>query len=336
MRMNVLLTSAGRRVELLEAFRRELARLAPGGRVLAGDASPWSAALRVADEAVLLPRCDDPRYVDALLGVVARRRVRLVVPLIDPELPVLAGHRDAFARAGCELLVCDPAAVAIARHKGRTAARFRELGVRAPEVLDGRALAAPDRLRYPLFVKPAAGSSSIGAVRVDDPDALRFWLPRLEAPVVESFERGQEYTIDVLADLGGRVRCAVPRQRLETRAGEISKGRTAKDPRLMAAARAVVEGLGGCRGCVTLQCFDPGPGEAPVFFEANLRFGGGFPLSYAAGANYPGWILEMVQGRPVRDFDGWQDGLVMLRYDAAVYFPDGAEAPAPPPRSPRR
>jgi hypothetical protein len=43
----------------------------------------------------------------------------------------------------------------------------------------------------------------------------------------------------------------------------------------------------------------------------------------------------MVQGRPVLDFDGWEDGLVMLRYDAAVSFSGGPDAPAPPPGSPR-
>lgn len=318
--MNVLLTSSGRRVSLIRAFRRELEILHPRSRVIAADASPWSAGCRAADVAIELPPCDHPAYMAQVLDLVRREDVRVIVPLIDPELVVLAHHRAELLALGCHAIVSDEAAVEVTRHKGRSARRFAELGLRAPTVFGLEALERPDRLPYPVFVKPAAGSASTDAIRIDGQEELRFWMRRVKDPVVQSFERGREYTVDVFADLGGRVRCAVPRQRWETRAGEISKGCTAKDARIMAAARRLVEGLGGCRGCVTLQCFDPGPGEEPVFFEANLRFGGGYPLSYAAGANYPRWILEMCAGREVADFDGWRDGLVMLRYDDAFFL----------------
>jgi carbamoyl-phosphate synthase large subunit len=108
------------------------------------------------------------------------------------------------------------------------------------------------------------------------------------------------------------------------RAGEISKGCTVKDRKLVEAGKRHVERLGGCRGCVTLQCFDAGGSEEPVFFEANLRFGGGFPLSYAAGADYPRWIVEMCAGKAVHEFDDWRGGVVMLRFDEAVYFDSGS------------
>lgn len=321
--MNVLLTSSGRRVALLRAFQQELKALAPGSRVFGADLSRWSAAFQAADAGVLTPPCDDPAYVATLLDLVRREDIRVVIPLIDTELLALARHRDEFLAAGCQLIVSDSAALETTRDKRLSAERFRALGFRAPSVFDANAFERPEQLPYPVFLKPAAGSSSIGAVRIDRPEELRFWLQRVKDPVVQSYERGQEYTIDVLADLEGRALCAVPRQRWETRAGEISKGRTVKDPRLMSAAKRLVESLGGCRGCVTLQCFDPGAGEEPVFFEANLRFGGGFPLSYAAGANYPRWILEMCAGKRVLPFEGWRDGLVMLRYDDAVYLDIG-------------
>jgi carbamoyl-phosphate synthase large subunit len=318
--MNVLLTSAGRRVALLRAFRRELDELYPGAKVFATDLSRWSAAMRASDAGFLMPACDDARYVPALLDLVRAKEIRVLIPLIDPELLVLARRRAELLDAGCQVIVSDPECVEITRDKRWTANRLRELGFRTPQVFDADALEKPEQVAYPVFVKPAAGSGSIDAVRVDGPGELRFWLRRVKDPVVQTFERGQEYTIDVFSDLEGRARCAVPRQRWETRAGEISKGRTDKNVKLMTAAKRLVEALGGCRGCITVQCFDPGGSEEPIFFEANLRFGGGFPLSYAAGANFPRWILEMCAGIPVRTFDEWRDGVVMLRYDEAFYF----------------
>jgi carbamoyl-phosphate synthase large subunit len=316
--MNVLLTSVGRRVALLRAFRRELASYAPGGRVLATDASPLSAAFQDADGAFRVPPCASPEYVPALLELVRRERVRVLVPLIDTELEVVAAHRDDFLREGCRAIVSDAAQVTLTRDKARSARRFRELGFDAPRVFGPDELADAESLPYPVFLKPLRGSASIGAVCIRDPKELRFHLGRTDHPVVQSLEQGEEHTVDVFADLDGRARCAVPRQRLETRAGESSKGRTVKDRVVMEAASRLVEALGGCRGCITLQCFR-GPAARVVFFEANLRFGGGYPLSYAAGANYPGWLLRLAAGEPVPDFDAWEDGLLMLRYDDAVF-----------------
>ncbi len=316
--MNVLLTSIGRRVALLRAFRREVAAFTPGGRVLATDASRLSAGFHDADEAFLVPPCTTAEYVPTLLEIIRRERIAVLIPLIDTELEVVARHRELFLRESCQPIVSDVASVVVTRDKARTVQRFRELGFQAPRLFAPGELADPDSMPYPVFLKPVNGSSSIGAVRIGSPEELRFYLERTDRPVVQSMESGEEYTVDVFADLAGRVCCAVPRQRLETRAGEISKGRTMKDRVIMEAAAQIVEALGGCRGCVTVQCFR-GADMRVVFFEANLRFGGGYPLSYAAGANFPGWILRLVAGENIPSFDEWEDGLLMLRYDEAIF-----------------
>ncbi len=316
--MNVLLTSVGRRVALLRAFRRELAAFARGGRVLAADASRLSAGFHDAHEGFLVPACTTAEYVPALLEIVRRERVKILIPLIDTELEVLARNRELFLREGCQAMVSDVAPVLVTRDKASTVQRFRQLGFDAPRLFAPGDLSDPESLQYPVFLKPVNGSSSIGAVRICSPEELRFFLARTDRPVVQTLESGGEYTVDVFADLDGRVCCAVPRQRLETRAGESSKGRTIKDRVVMDAAARLVEALGGCRGCITVQCFR-GPGTRVVFFEANLRFGGGYPLSYAAGANFPGWILRLVAGEKIPRFDEWEDGLLMLRYDEAIF-----------------
>jgi carbamoyl-phosphate synthase large subunit len=135
---------------------------------------------------------------------------------------------------------------------------------------------------------------------------------------VQQFIEGQEFTLDVLADCGGRAICAVPRLRIETRDGEVSKGVTVRDPLLIEAGIRVAEALPGAFGPITVQCFLTAEGSM-YFIEINPRFGGGFPLSAEAGANFPKWILEMILGRKSTGFDDWQDGIAMLRYDEAFF-----------------
>ena len=88
---------------------------------------------------------------------------------------------------------------------------------------------------------------------------------------------------------------------------------------MIAAGKKVAELLPGAIGCITAQCFLT-PDNEIKFIEINPRFGGGFPLSFQAGADFPRWIIEMVMGKtPDISIDGWQDGVVMLRYDDAVF-----------------
>jgi carbamoyl-phosphate synthase large subunit len=320
---SVLLTSGGRRVALVREFQAALKSLGVPGRVLVADLRRNAAAFHAADAGVLVPRVTSPEYVPHLLDLCAREGVRMVVPLIDTELHLLAPHREAFAARGVTLVVSSPATTELSLDKRTTRDFFQAHGFDTPRVLDAAAILADPGARYPYFLKPADGSCSVGATRIDDAESLAFHARHTANAMVQEFVQGEEYTLDVLADLTGRVRCVVPRLRMETRAGEVSKGMTVKDPLLLDAGRRVVEALPGAVGCMTVQLFLTAAREVK-FIEINPRFGGGFPLAAAAGARYPEWLIAWALGRdPEVTMDGWADGLVMLRYDDAVFVQKG-------------
>lgn len=316
---SVLLTSGGRRVALVREFQAALKALGVPGRVLVADLRRNAAAFHAADAGVLVPRVTSPEYVPHLLALCEREGIRMVVPLIDTELHLLAPHREAFAARGVTLVVSSPATTELSLDKRTTRDFFQAHGFDTPAVLDAAAILADPNARYPYFLKPADGSCSVGATRIDDAESLAFHARHTANAMVQEFVKGEEYTLDVLADLTGKVRCVVPRLRIETRAGEVSKGMTVKDPLLMEAGRRVVEALPGAMGCMTVQLFLTAE-RAVKFIEINPRFGGGFPLAAAAGAKYPEWLIAWALGRePEVAMDAWTDGLVMLRYDDAVF-----------------
>jgi len=93
---------------------------------------------------------------------------------------------------------------------------------------------------------------------------------------------------------------------------------TVKNLRLIEKTKYVVESLPGAVGCITVQCFVTEQGDIK-FTEINPRFGGGFPLSCAAGADFPKWILQDLLGqRNEEEWNNWKDGVVMLRYDEEI------------------
>jgi carbamoyl-phosphate synthase large subunit len=138
--------------------------------------------------------------------------------------------------------------------------------------------------------------------------------------LVQSIPPGREYTVDGFIDRTRRCRCAVPRQRLEVRGGEVSKGMTVRNAAVAALARRIAEALPGARGVLNVQIFHDETTDRMAAIEINPRFGGGYPLSHEAGAAMTRWLLEDILQLPssARD-DLWREGVVMLRYDEAVF-----------------
>jgi predicted ATP-grasp superfamily ATP-dependent carboligase len=317
---NILLSSAGHRIERLKMFRWTLAKLRLPGYVLVTDMSPISAAFQAADGAWTVPPCDSAEYIPTMLRLCRENNVRLLAPNIDPELTPLAVHRDQFAKVGTTVLVSTPEVVAIGEDKLLTHRWLTEHGF--PTVRQAtleEVLAAPEQWPFPLIVKPRNGSASKGVAKVFDHQELMVATRRGEF-LVQTLGQGREYTVDVLANRQGRCLCAVPRQRIEVRGGEVSKGITVRNERIMKLAAQICETLPGAYGPLNIQLFhDEATGEMQVI-EINPRFGGGFPLSWQAGAKFPKWIIEEILGRPsTAAFDQWADQLVMLRFFSAVF-----------------
>lgn len=317
----VLISSAGRRVELIRCVRDAAARLGLDLRVIAVDLDPaMSAACQVADVGLRVPRCDSAEFIEALLGISVQHEVELIVPTIDPELEPLSMHAPRFREIGTEVAVSTPEMVRLARDKLRTAQFLARRGVPAPRSgsLD-EVVADPDAWPWPLMVKPRSGSSSIGIRILSAPHELAEFGEARDY-LAQELLRGEEYTVNLFFDSAGRLRCAIPHLRCEVRAGEVAKGITRRHPELEAIAWALGAQLPGARGALCFQAIVDAAGR-PVVFELNARFGGGYPLAHRAGARFAQWLLEEATGRPSSAHNDWQEDVLMLRYDHAIFCP---------------
>lgn len=332
--MNVFFLNVGRRCELVEAFARVLPAVSPG-LIWGSDPNPLAPALAFVDRCIELPTLiDSDAFLDALCKFLVRESIDLVIPTIDPDLVRLDRWRDLIAERAprAYLLVSPSSVIRIARDKRLSRDAFAALGAEVPEAVDPN---APD-LMFPIFIKPASGSASIGAVRVNDAGELLTRLAETADPMVERLIGGDETTVDVLLDLSGRALCAVPRRRLHVRGGEVTRGVVERSTELEARAMTIASGL-GCIGPVTVQFRNPAPGRW-VAMELNARMGGGLPLAIGAGADWPRWILQMVAGQaPSIAGVTVHDDMVMTRTDRSIFLPPsrlavprGLDAPLSP------
>jgi carbamoyl-phosphate synthase large subunit len=319
MGFNILFTSVGRRVSLVRHFRKVLSDLQLEGNLVGADVALSAPAMHVVDKKYVVCRVSDKYYIPELLDICRTEDIDLLIPLIDTELLVLAQNKELFEQVSARVLVSTPGAVKIAMDKHNTHRFLTENGFAAPEVFNVDEALARDDIEYPLVMKPAKGSASMGVTVIENKEDLECFKDKITNSILQEYLDGYEHTLDVLVDFNGKVRCVVPRKRLEVRAGEVSKGVTVKDERIIMTGKRVVEALKGALGPITVQGFLTNDGKFKLT-EINPRFGGGHPLAIVAGADYPRWIIEMMLGRDSKiRLDGWEDGVVMLRYDEAIF-----------------
>lgn len=281
--------------------------------MIAADIDGLAPALYVADRALRVPPVSDPSYSPSLLDAVGEFEISLIVPTIDPELPRLAEHRRVFQEHGCLALVSSPELVCIANDKWLTVREFSARGFTVPRSWlpdNAKGEALPEQL----FLKPRDGSASQHTLKACRADLDRV-LPLVPNPIIQECLTGPELTVDALLDLAGRPIHYVVRRRIKTVGGESVEGVTLPPEPFHAYLVRLLETIGslGGIGPITIQLFLQG--EEPVLSEINPRFGGGFPLALAAGARYPEWILDMVEGKAVEPKLGqYRTNLYMTRY----------------------
>lgn len=318
MKRNILITSAGKRCELLLEFQRELKLYYPDAKVFTVDCNPEMApACRLSDGAFTVPKVTSPNYIDEILQLSRLEDVRIIIPTIDTELIVLSQNIEKFTSEGITIMVSDESFISICRDKRKTMDLFIRLGIRNPMPRD------KFKPLFPMFAKPYDGSLStnIHILRSND-DLTEEILNDPKLMFMEYIDKTEykEFTVDMYYGSDHHVKSIVPRERIEIRSGEVNKGATRKNY-LVEYLKERMSYIPGVRGCICMQLFYRERDNDVVGIEINPRYGGGYPLSYYAGANFPAMMIkEYIEGVGINYSDDWQNNTIMLRYDSQVIF----------------
>ena len=319
MEYNILCCNVGRRGRLMLDFRKSLAGK---GRVIGTDNWSVAPALFLADKMYMVPKIHDPAYMDTVFDICSREGIKAVSSFIDPEIEVLAAHRDEFIARGI-LPLCPTARTArlcfdkyemfrhLRSHGVRTVLTYRTLD-------DFKAGLAKGEVAFPVFIKPVTGSGSVGARRVDDLATLEelFKEGRYDYIIQELMTEG-DCDADVYVDcISHEVVSVFSKRKIETRIGGASKTVSFKDPALFDFVKEV---------CAVLEL--SGPCDMDFFLkdgqyclsEINPRFGGAYLHAYGAGVDFMRYILRNIDGAANEPEIGrYEEGVLMLMYDDVV------------------
>ncbi len=317
---HVALHSSGRRVQLAQALQVALNKIEgyENSFVVSLDASENAPTSFIARSSAKLPKVGETSYRSSLLDLCLKEDFELIIPTLDSDLVPLVLNREALRDIGTKLAISSEEAIQISLDKLRLSNHLKEVQILSADTISAKSTEELEPLRFPAFIKPRYGSMSKGARRLNSPvDITKSELSK--DFIVQELLTGPEFTVSTYVNRQGKCIVEVPRERIEVRGGEVSKARTVRFDAVEKLARETVESLPGAFGPLNVQIMFTDQGE-PCVVEVNARFGGGDPLAWAAGADIPTWLFrETLLGEGVTRFEDWEEGVLMTRFDQAVF-----------------
>ena len=312
---NILITSASRKVSLVRNFKKALSNT---GKIYAADINVNSPALYFADEYLIVPRSDNPNFINFIIDFCKKEDIKLIIPTRDEELILFSKNKKLFDEIGVKVMVSDIETIVICQDKERFIDFCKDYGFGIPKTYEN--VDSITQRDFPLFLKPVVGKSGKDIFRVDSLDELNDVLVKDNDFIIQECVEAQEYTIDLFSDFDGKVISAVPRQRVFVWGGESLVTKTVKNEKIINESVRLAQTL-MLKGHNTIQCFFDG--KNVKFIEINPRFGGAASISFEAGANSAEFLIKLINNESLESQIGeFKDNLISLRF-VEDYFIEG-------------
>lgn len=316
---NILFCSAGRRGRLLKNFRESLNQ---DDLIIATDHQATAPALYFADKQYLVPRIDDPHYIETVLDICRKENVKAITTLIDPEIEVLANNRDLLLKNGVLPLCPSKETAYLCFDKYALFKHLRDNNI--PTVLTYDSLEnfkeGLDKgdIKFPVFIKPRTGSGSVGIHKIHNINELKSFIDEGEHEyIIQEFMDCEDCDADVYIDtISHKPVSMFSKHKIETRIGGANKTISFKDDRLFNFIKQI---------CKVLE-FN-GPADMDFWYrdgvyylsEVNPRFGGAYLHAYGAGVNFVPLIVNNINGIENEEVIGnYNEDVIMMMYDDVV------------------
>jgi len=262
-------------------------------RIVASDSNPFSAGFFMSNAYEVLPEIDSKLYITRLLEIVTKHKINVLMPSSGYDIYQYSANKEKLLKLGALPVVSDIKTMKICRDKIQTFDYLSKKFELPFTTLDYKKVKG-----FPLIAKPRYGKGSKGIVKINNENELKYVRFNSENLIFQEYLPGTEYTIDVLSDMECEPILAVPRIRVETRAGISTVGTIVKDENISETCKSIAKYL-KIRGPCCIQMKESNDGILKIV-EVNPRMGGGTIFAALAGANFPAMILDMVNGKKLK------------------------------------
>jgi carbamoyl-phosphate synthase large subunit len=314
--------------------------------IVAADANPNAVGRLLVKDFGVIPRADDPAFIDSILSLCREKNIHIVLPLVTKELLPLSQHRKEFELAGAKVIVSACESIEIANDKSRLYQFLQWRGMDLPDfrIIEtiGQFKIAARELGYPektICFKPSVSNGSRG-FRIISPTADEHELLFKEKPsaaymsfedairilsskpfpelLVTEFLPGEEYSVDCLANEGESI-LILPRIRKKMINGISVEGEFNRDDSIIQYCKQIIREL-KLHGNIGIQV-KKSAADKFLLLEINPRVQGTISAALGAGVNLPVLAIKQELHLPIAEHElevKW--GTKFSRYWSEVFY----------------
>jgi len=260
-----------------------------GYKIVSGDLTDMSAGLWMTKRKYLFEKAEHHAFLPAIMQVCKHEKINVILPVHSNAILVLSEFQDKFREIGLNMCLSKPETYLITEDKVSCGNILKKLGFNVPKVYD-------KEVKFPAIIKPRTGSGSKGTHKLENQKDLDYY--KKEGSFISEFIEGQEYVVDGVSDLKGKVIACLPRIRIEAKGGICTKAQTIKDKDLEQTAKKIAETL-KMVGAWNIQFIKNK--KRIVVIDVNNRLpSGGTPLDVASGLNIPDIMVRLALGEKIK------------------------------------
>lgn len=316
---NILCCNAGRRGRLMIDFKKTLSG---SGKLIATDNWSVAPAIFLADDYYLVPKINDPNYIDIVLDICKKESIKAIFTFIDPEIEVLASNREKFIENGILPMCPSKESAHLCFDKYEMYKFLKEKNIPTVLTFDNfnafyKAYIAKE-IDFPVFIKPRTGSGSVGARKINSLAELETYInEKAYDYIIQEYMEGGDCDADVYVDYYTKEVVSIfSKRKIETRIGGASKTISFKDNLLFDFIKTIIPHF-DFAGALDMDFFYK---DGQYYLsEINPRFGGAYLHAYGAGVDFVKLIINNIEGKiNPQDIGNYEDGVLMLMYDDVV------------------
>lgn len=305
--MNILITSVGTvtSVNLIRYFGNM------GHYIVGTDINEYglTAGSQLVDKFVRVPLAVDPEFIEVINGIIKDKDIDVVIPINDIEVYIFSKNKTDIP---CACIIPNTETIETLRDKFICCNCMDDLGIPVPMILDKKSEGIKRILRDRIGV----GSKGIEVLEINQN------TPNYDEndKFLQTFIEGDEYTVDILADLDGNPIYIIPRRRIEVKSGVATKVKIVKDEVIIGYVERILKEY-KIPGFSNIQLFRDYEGKY-WFIEANYRFAGCGAATLATSKNYLYEFEKIVKGEKnteILNADTRWNSIVTRYYEEIVY-----------------
>jgi len=314
--MNVMITSPGRRVELIEYFKKELNRY--NRKLYTLDMSAMAPALYFANHWFVIKkdfnRLDE--YIKNIIDICKKNNITTIFTLIDPELVLFRKFENLFNAAGINLFMPDKKFNDETFDKYLFYTNYKNILPLIHTYDDAKNIEND----LPVIAKDRYGSGSIGINLIETKEELQKHTNKdnlIFQPKMKDFD---EYTVHMYFDSKtSKVIDIFMAKVLSMRAGESDKAISVWREDIYNIV-SKLQNIKGIKGTINVDIFIL---DDKVYVnEINPRFGGGYNHAHYCGCDFVSYSVNNILGKrnsPVNNYPNYELGVEMMKYNAFFF-----------------